>query len=97
MCGNALKIDEYPDADIFRIYEQAPNRSIMCIDMRCFFASCMAMMENLDPLKVPIAVVGNFEQKGSIVLAASPPMKTRFGIKTGSRLYIHNFLRDKLK
>jgi len=87
MCSNALKISEYPDADAFKIYEQAPNRSIMCIDMRCFFASCMAMLENLDPLEVPIAVVGNFEQKGSIVLAASPPMKKRFGIKTGSRLF----------
>ncbi|RHW40197.1 UV damage repair protein UvrX [Lysinibacillus yapensis] len=69
------------------MYEQAPNHSIICIDMRCFYASCMAMLENLDPMEVPIAVVGNFEQKGSVVLAASPPMKRRFGIKTGSRLY----------
>src|SRR5699024_12029029 len=29
----------------------------------------------------------NLEQKGSVVLAASPPMKKRFSIKTGSRLY----------
>lgn len=71
----------------FEIYENAPNRPIMCIDMRCFYASCMAMLENLDPLEVPIAVVGNFQQKGSVVLAASPPMKKRFGVKTGSRLY----------
>lgn len=72
---------------ISHMYEKAPNRSILCIDMRCFYASCMAMLENLDPMTVPIAVVGNFEQKGSVVLAASPPMKKRFGIKTGSRLY----------
>lgn len=89
MCGNALRTDDYraTTADAFKIYEQAPNRSIMCIDMRCFFASCMAMLENINPLEVPIAVVGNFQQKGSIVLAASPPMKQRFGIKTGSRLF----------
>lgn len=89
MCGNALKVDEYrnSNAEVFKIYEQAPNRSIICIDMRCFFASCMGLLENLDPLEVPIAVVGNFQQKGSIVLAASPPMKQRFGIKTGSRLF----------
>lgn len=69
------------------MYKKAPNRSVICIDMRCFYASCMALLENLDPMKVPIAVVGNFEQKGSVVLAASPPMKKRFGIKTGSRLF----------
>jgi DNA polymerase V len=36
---------------------------------------------------VPIAVVGNLERKGSVVLAASPPMKKRFRVKTGTRLY----------
>lgn len=55
--------------------------------MRSFFASCMAVLHNLDVLQVPIAIVGNFQQPGSVVLAASPPMKKRFGIKTGSRLY----------
>lgn len=74
-------------ATSYDIYDNAPNRSIICIDMRCFYASCMAMLHNLDPMNVPIAVVGNFEQKGSVVLAASPPMKRRFGIKTGSRLF----------
>lgn len=73
--------------NISDMYKNAPNRSVICIDMRCFYASCMALLANLDPLEVPIAVVGNFEQKGSVVLAASPPMKKRFGIKTGSRLY----------
>ena len=64
-----------------------PNGSIICIDMRSFYASCIAVLENLDVMKVPIAIVGNFQQPGSVVLAASPPMKKRFGIKTGSRLY----------
>lgn len=73
--------------DTSLMYKTAPNRSVICIDMRCFYASCMAALENLNPMEVPIAVVGNFEQKGSVVLAASPPMKKRFGIKTGSRLY----------
>lgn len=27
------------------------------------------------------------ERKGSIVLAASPPMKSKFGVKTGTRLF----------
>ena len=81
---NELNYTNFSPEELHRLL---PYRSIMCIDMRCFYASCMAMLHNLDPMKVPIAVVGNFEQKGSIVLAASPPMKKRFGIKTGSRLY----------
>ncbi|CAM5192742.1 DNA polymerase V OS=Ureibacillus acetophenoni OX=614649 GN=SAMN05877842_10616 PE=3 SV=1 [Ureibacillus acetophenoni] len=88
---HASSLNEYEfelnQTELFSIYGNLPNRSIMCIDMRCFYASCMAMLENLDPMKVPIAVVGNFQQKGSVVLAALPPMKKRFGIKTGSRLY----------
>lgn len=63
------------------------KKSIICIDMKCFYASCMAMLYNLDVETVPIAVVGNFQHRGSIVLAASPAMKQRFGIKTGNRLY----------
>lgn len=69
------------------MYEKAPQRSIICIDMRSFYASCIASIENLDVMEVPIAIVGNFQQKGSVVLAASPPMKKRFNIRTGSRLY----------
>ena len=69
------------------MYEQAERRSIICIDMRCFYASCIALLENLNVMEVPIAVVGNFSQPGSVVLAASPPMKERFQIKTGSRLF----------
>ena len=64
-----------------------PNRSILCIDMKCFYASCIAMLEGLDVMKVPIAVIANFHQPGSVVLAASPPMKERFHIKTGNRRY----------
>ena len=36
------------------------------------------MLEGLDVMKVPIAVIANFRQPGSVVLAASPPMKERF-------------------
>ena len=45
------------------------------------------MLEGLDVMKVPIAVIANFQQPGSVVLAASPPMKERFHIKTGNRLF----------
>lgn len=68
-------------------YSVFPNRSIACIDMRSFYASCMAVLHDLDVKTVPIAVVGNLEQKGSVVLAASPAMKRRFRVKTGTRLF----------
>ncbi|MGE7791046.1 hypothetical protein [Lysinibacillus sp. NPDC096259] len=41
------------------------------------------MLEGLDVLKDPIAVIGNFEQPSSIVLAASPVMKGKFKISRG--------------
>lgn len=69
-------------------YGKMPNRSVACIDMMSFYASCMATLHNLDVRTVPIAVVGSFEHKGSIVLAASRPMKKRFGVRSAvTRLY----------
>lgn len=68
-------------------YDNLPHKDILCIDMKCFYASCIAMLEGLDVLKEPIAVIGNFEQPGSVVLAASPVMKEKFKIKTGNRRY----------
>lgn len=64
--------------------------------MECFYASCIAMLEGLDVLKDPIAVIGNFEQSGSIVLAASPVVKGKFNIKTGNRRYNHGFSSKKI-
>ncbi|MEK4083788.1 Y-family DNA polymerase [Psychrobacillus sp. FSL K6-1415] len=68
-------------------YSGLPNRSIACIDMMSFYASCIVVLHDLDVRTVPIAVVGNLEQKGSVVLAASPAMKKRFRVKTGTRLF----------
>ncbi|WP_318616251.1 DNA polymerase thumb domain-containing protein [Sporosarcina sp. YIM B06819] len=68
-------------------YDHIPNRQVACVDMMSFYASCMASLHNLDVCKVPVAVVGNLQQKGSVVLAASPAMKKQFRIKTGNRLY----------
>ncbi|MGB6778469.1 MAG: UV damage repair protein UvrX, partial [Planococcus citreus] len=62
-------------------------RYIACIDMRSFYASCSAVERGLDPMEACIAIVGNQERKGSVVLAASPEMKKRFGVKTGTRLF----------
>ncbi|MGB3260461.1 MAG: UV damage repair protein UvrX, partial [Paenisporosarcina sp.] len=69
------------------MYKNMPVRNIACIDMRSFYASCAAAERGLNVLDTPIAVIGNMERKGSIVLAASPPMKKIFGVKTGTRLF----------
>ncbi|WP_025117592.1 DNA polymerase thumb domain-containing protein [Lysinibacillus fusiformis] len=68
-------------------YAEMPNRPIMCIDMKCFYASCIAMLHGINILETPVAVVANFNQPGSVVLAASPLMKEKYKIKTGSRRY----------
>lgn len=79
-------------------YTQFPKRSILCVDMKSFYASIMAVQEGLDPLTCHLVVVGNTDQKGSVVLAASPAMKRDFKIKTGSRLFeIPNDPRIKIR
>lgn len=64
-----------------------PNRPIVCIDMRSFYASCAAVDEGLDVMTTPIAIIGDKGRKGSVVLAASPPLKKQYGIQTGNRLF----------
>ena len=68
-------------------YGQYPSRSVLCVDMRSFYASCAAVLLGLDPMTCLLAVVGNTERQGSIVLAASPALKREFGVQTGTRLY----------
>lgn len=68
-------------------YTTMPKHHILCIDMKSFYASCSAVMRGLDPLDCHLAVVGNKERPGSVVLAASPKLKKDFGIKTGSRMF----------
>lgn len=69
------------------MYENLPDRKIICIDMRSFYASCAAVAEGIDVMTTPIAIIGNQDRKGSVVLAASPLMKEKYGIKTGNRLF----------
>lgn len=68
-------------------YSKLPKKKILCVDMKSFYASCSAVMLGLDPLTCYVAVVGNQDRQGSVVLAASPKMKSEFGIKTGSRMF----------
>lgn len=67
-------------------YNQCQDRDILCIDLKSFFASVSCIRRGLNPMETKLAVVGNTKRKGSVVLAATPPLK-QIGIKTGSRLY----------
>lgn len=64
-----------------------PDRKILCVDMKSFYASVSAIRLGLDPLICYLVVVADTERSGSVVLAASPMMKKVFGIRTGSRLF----------
>lgn len=68
-------------------YEALPKRTIFCIDMKSFYASCAALDRGLDPLSTYLAVVADTNRDGSVVLAATPALKHEFGIRTGNRLF----------
>lgn len=69
------------------MYEGLTDRKVVCLDMRSFYASCAAVLEGLDVMDTPIAIIGDKKRKGGIVLAASPALKKEFGVQTGMRLY----------
>ncbi len=60
---------------------------MLCIDMRSFYASVECVKRGLDPREALLAVVGDTERKGSIVLAASPALKKKHGISNVSRYF----------
>ncbi|MBM7552382.1 DNA polymerase thumb domain-containing protein [Thalassobacillus pellis] len=74
---------ENPEID----YRLFPDRRVLCVDMKSFYASCAAILRGLDPMTCHLAVVADTNRRGSVVLAASPAMKKDYGIRTGSRLF----------
>ncbi|SDM12639.1 DNA polymerase IV [Sediminibacillus halophilus] len=64
-----------------------PRNNVLCIDMRSFYASVECMKRNLDPMQDMLAVVGDKKRSGSIILAASPSLKKKHGIKNVSRYF----------
>lgn len=68
-------------------YSHYPRNDVLCIDMRSFYASVEAVKRGLDPMKVMLAVVGDLNRPGSIVLAASPALKKKHGISNVSRFF----------
>ncbi|MFZ7103915.1 MAG: DNA polymerase thumb domain-containing protein [Peptococcaceae bacterium] len=68
-------------------YSKLPRHTVLCVDMKSFYASCECAVRGWDPLNTYLAVVGDRHYSGSIVLASTPKMKKDYGIKTGSRLF----------
>jgi len=67
-------------------YNLVEERDILCIDQKSFFASVSCIQKGLDPMKEKLAVVADTKRQGSVVLAATGPLKA-LGVKTGSRLF----------
>ena len=67
-------------------YNLVEERDILCIDQKSFFASVSCIQKGLDPTTEKLAVVADTKKQGSVVLAATGPLKA-LGIKTGSRLF----------
>ena len=67
-------------------YSKLPNRNILSIDLKSFFASCECVMRHLDPFKVPLVVANPNQGDGAITLAVTPFLKKQ-GVKSRGRLY----------
>lgn len=67
-------------------YSKLERRAILCVDLKSFFASVSCRLLGLDVDTTKLAVVGDINRQGSVVLAATPELK-KMGIKTGSRLF----------
>jgi len=68
-------------------YSQLENKKIICLDMKSFYASVETSLRGWDPFEVPLAVVGDANRSGAVVLAATPALKEKYNIRTADRLY----------
>lgn len=68
-------------------YTNEPRRDILCIDIKSFFASVEAVERGQNPLTAMIAVISKPDNNGGLVLAASPRVKEKYNVRTGTRVY----------
>ncbi|QIL46580.1 Y-family DNA polymerase [Vagococcus coleopterorum] len=68
-------------------YSEEQRRDVLCIDVKSFFASVESVKHGLHPLKSELVVMSRGDKKGGLVLAASPLVKEKYGLKTGSRKF----------
>ncbi|MFD1484469.1 DNA polymerase [Lacticaseibacillus baoqingensis] len=64
-----------------------PSRDIMCIDCKSFYASVEAIRRGEYPLAAKNAVLSRAESQGGLILAASPIVKAKYGVKLGTRYF----------
>ncbi len=62
------------------------ERSILCIDLKSFYASVECIERKLDPFKVPLVVANKLQGDGAITLAITPALK-KLGVKSRGRLF----------
>lgn len=67
--------------DKFKLHD-----NIVCIDLKCFFASVECVKLNKDPEHFNLVVADSSRGKGTIILAISPALKKQ-GIKNRCRLF----------
>lgn len=63
------------------------DRIILAIDLKSFYASVECLDRGLDPFETPLVVADESRGDGTIVLAASPYIKEKYGVKSRCRLY----------
>src|SRR5574344_2881812 len=63
-----------------------PQRNIIVIDLKSFFASVECVERKLDPFKVDLVVANPNQGNGAITLAITPHLKAQ-GVKSRTRLY----------
>ncbi|MFC4402498.1 helix-turn-helix domain-containing protein [Gracilibacillus xinjiangensis] len=68
-------------------YSHFSRHDVLIYDMRSFYASVECVSRGLDPNKAMLAVVGDPNRSGSIILAASPALKKKYGISNVSRFF----------
>lgn len=68
------------------VWEGIMSRSILCIDLKSFFASCECVARGLDTFTTPLVVANPKQGSGAITLAITPYLKKQ-GIKSRGRLY----------
>ncbi|MBM7617922.1 DNA polymerase V [Weissella uvarum] len=66
--------------------EHEPQRKVMMIDTKSFYASCECVALGMNPMKTMLIVMSQAENtNGGLVLAASPMAKKNLGIKNVDR------------
>src|SRR5574344_221224 len=63
-----------------------PQRNIIVIDLKSFFASVECVERKLDPFKIDLMVANKNQGNGAITLAITPHLKAQ-GVKSRTRLY----------